>query len=238
MSSREFFVKITEKWPVKILSLGAALLISFFYKMSTMETRYYSQPLLIESTNSLVPASSYTQDVKISLRGEKNSITLIHDEDIEAYIDLSKYTSEDTYRIPVQIRKKGSALGIEPLEITIEPSDIHIKLENKKSREIKITPSFHGFIAEGYEMTGQSINPSSITAEGPHNNIESLSEFNTAAIDLDGRYESFSILVNIIINDPLIITHGSRMIEYKATIKQITREPPAPARIIDEAGEQ
>jgi YbbR domain-containing protein len=233
MNSRELFVKITEKWPVKILSLAAALLISLFYKMSTLETRPFSAPLYIESAN-LIPASSYPQMVKISLRGEKNSIYQILEEDIEAFIDLNKYTSEDTYRIPVQIRKKGSVLGIEPLEITVEPADILIKLEDKISRDIDITPFFQGFIAEGYEMTSQSINPSSITAEGPRSNVESLSEFNTAIIDLDGRYESFSIMVNIISNDPLITTHGSRMIEYRAVIKQIPRA----TQIFKEAEEQ
>jgi len=224
MSSRELFVKITEKWPVKILSLAAALLISFFYKMSTLETRFFSVPLHVESTDLLVPASSYPQMVKINLRGEKNSIFPILDEDIEAYIDLGKYTLENTYRIPVQIRKKGSVLGIEPLEITVEPADILIKLENKTSRTVDISPSFHGFIAEGYDMSSQIINPSSVTVEGPRSNVEALQEINTAEIDLDGRNKDFSILINIINNDPLIVIHGSRMIEYRATIKQIARE--------------
>ena len=223
MSSRELFSKITDKWPVKILSLAAALLISLFYKMSTLETNSFSVPLNIELSN-LVPASSYPQMVKISLRGEKNSVSSILEEDVEAYIDLNKYTSEDSYRIPVQIRKKGSALGIEPLEITVEPSDIHIMLENKINSTVKITPSFNGFIADGYEMTSQLLIPSSIAVEGPRSNVEALSEFNTATIDLEGRYENFSILINIIVNDPLIITHGSRMIEYRATIRQIARE--------------
>ncbi len=138
----------------------------------------------------------------------------------------------------MQIRKKGSALGIEPLETTVEPADISIKIENKISRDINIIPSFKGFIAEGYEMTSQSINPSSITAEGPRSIIESISEFNTAPIDLEGRFGNFSILVNIIVNDPLIITHGNSMIEYRAAIRQIPRELPAPIQTFKEAEEE
>jgi len=233
-------MKITEKWPVKILSLGAALLISYFYKMSTMETRFFSPPLLIESDNLLVPASSYTQDLKISLRGEKNSISQIREEDIEAYIDLNKYTSGDTPKIPVQIRKKGTALGIEPLEITVEPAVINIKLENKISREINITPSFSGAIAEGYEMSNPIYTPASANVEGPQSNVQALHELNTETIDLNGRYKDFSITLKIINNDPLIVIHGSKTIEYRAAIKQIIRvsSSPAPARIIDEADEQ
>jgi len=221
MNNRELLAKITEKWPVKILSLAAALLISLFYKMSTLETRFFSVPLRIESSNTLVPASSYPQTVKINLRGENSSISLILEEDVEAFIDFNKYTNENTYRIPVQIRKKGSALGIEPLEITVEPVDILVKLENKASRTINISPSFRGYLAEGYEMTSQTITPSSVSVEGPRSNVEALHEINTAPVDLEERKEDFSILINLINNDPLIVIHGSKMIEYKGTIRQI-----------------
>lgn len=234
MNSRELLVKITEKWPVKILSIAAALLISVLYKMNTLETRFFSAPLRIESANVMVPASSYPQTVKVNLRGEKNSIYPILEEDIEAYIDLGKYSSENSYRIPVQIRKKGSALGIEPLEITVEPVDIYVKLENKISRAVKVSPSFRGFLAEGYEMTSQLIIPSSITVEGPRSNVDALQEFDTGIIDLEGRYENFSIMINIINNDPLVVTHGSRMIEYRGTIQKITRE----THLNNEAGKQ
>ncbi|MDR2941833.1 MAG: hypothetical protein LBV17_04490 [Treponema sp.] len=234
MNSREFFLKITEKWPVKILSVAAAILISVFYKMGTLETCSFSVPLRIESADVLVPASSYPQAVKIGLRGENNSISTVLEEDIEAYINLSKYSLEDSYRIPIQIRKKGRALGIEPLEITVEPADIFVRLENRISRAVKISPSFRGSIAEGYEMTSQLINPSTITAQGPRRNVEALQEFNTGTIDLEGRYEDFSIMINIINNDPLIVTHGSMMIEYHGTIQPITKE----IRRNNEAGEQ
>jgi YbbR domain-containing protein len=214
--------------------VAAALLISVFYKMSTLDTRFFSAPLHIESANTLVPASSYPQTVRINLRGENNSIFPILEEDIEAYIDLNRYSSEDSYRIPIQIRKKGSALGIEPLEITVEPVDIFVRLENKISRTIRISPSFRGFLAEGYEMTSQSIIPFEITAEGPRSNVGALFEFNTGIIDLEGRNADFSIMVNVINNDPLIVTHGSRMIEYRGTIQQIAEK----TRLDDEAGAQ
>jgi YbbR domain-containing protein len=234
MNSRELLIKITEKWHVKILSVAAALFISVFYKMSTLETRFFTVPLKVESANMLVPASSYPQTVKIKLRGENNSIFPILEEDIEAYIDLGKYPGEDTYRIPIQIRKKGSALGIEPLEITVEPVDILVKLEKKLIRSVNISPSFRGFPDEGYEMTSQLLIPSSVVAEGPRSNMEALYEFNTGIIDLGGRYEDFYVIVNIVNNDPLIITHGNKMVEYHATIQPLPKE----TRIYDEAAKQ
>jgi YbbR domain-containing protein len=224
VNSRELLIKITETWPAKILSVAAALIISVFYKMNTLETRSFTQPLRIEAANSMVPASSYPQTVRIVLRGENNSISPILEEDIEAYIDLGRYSFENSYRIPIQVRKKGSALGIEPLEITVEPIDVHVRLESKISRPVKISPSSRGSMAEGYELTSQSIIPAVINAEGPRSNVEALQEFNTGTIDLEGRRADFSVMINIINNDPLIVTHGNRMIEYRGTIRQIARE--------------
>jgi YbbR domain-containing protein len=216
--------KITEKWPVKVLSVAAALIIWVFYRMNTLETRFITVPLQIEANELLIPVSSFASTVRVSLRGEANGINPILEEDIEAYIDLKRYTGEGSYRIPVQIKKKGSALGIEPMEITVVPSEILLMLEQRVSRNIPVFPVFEGTIAQGYEMTGQSIIPDSVIAEGPRSSLENQYEFLTSTIDLGGRYESFSVLVSIINSDPLITIHGNRMIEYHGTVRRMERE--------------
>ena len=207
-----------------MLSVAAALIISVFHRINTLETRFFSTPLRIEQNELLVPANSYTQIVRVGLRGETNVIHAIFEDDIETYIDLRRYTSEGSYRIPVQIRRKGSAIGVDPIEISVDPVEITVRLENKISRNINVTPVFQGIIANGYELTGQFINPTSVIAEGPRSYLETLHEFMTGTIDLEGRYEDFSVMVNIINDDPLIIIHGNKMIEYRGTIKHIVRE--------------
>ena len=222
--SRKFLEKMTENWPAKVISVAAALVISVFYRMYTLEPRSFSVPLRIEAGNTtLVPASSYARVIRIGLRGEQNSIFTISEDDIEAYIDLNRYSNEGSYRIPVKIRKRGSALGVEPLEITIEPAEIHIKLENKVSKSINVHPVFRGETAEGFELISQLITPQTITAEGPGSIMENISEFNTTSIDLDGRDEDFSVMVNIINNNPFVSVRGSWIVEYRGIIRSITR---------------
>ena len=231
MINKKFISKLIEKWPVKILSLAAALIISIFYRMNTLETRFFSTPLQIEANESLIPINSHSTAVRISLRGESDQIQPILEEDIEAYIDLERFSNEGTYRVPVQIRKKGSALGIEPLEISVLPVEITIVLEQKITRSIPIFPVFSGTIASGYELTNQQIIPDRVTAEGPRRELENKVEFNTEIIDLDRRYENFTSRVNIIIDNPLINIHGDKMIEYHATINRIVRDTAASNRI-------
>ena len=215
--------KITEKWPVKVLSVAAALVISIFYRMNTLETRFFSAPLRVISNETLVPVSSVTNSVRISLRGETDGIQPIMEEDIEVYIDLSKYTAEGSYSVPVQIRKKSSALGVAPLEISVLPVEVHLDLELKVTRSIPVFPILTGVIAQGYELGDHQIIPDAIIAEGPRRALEEIREFNTDIVDIDRRYENFSVRVNIINNNPLIVIHGDRMVEYRGTINRITR---------------
>jgi len=224
LNKEKILAKIMEKWPVKVLSLAAALIISVSYRMNTLETRFFTVPLQIESSETLIPASQFPGAVRVSLRGEGDGIQPILDEDIEAYIDLSRYTAEGNYRVPVQLRKKGSAIGIEPLEISVQPIEILMLLEQRVTKNIPVFPVFSGIVAEGYELTYQSLIPGSVAAEGPRSVMESHIEFNTETINLDRRYDDFSIMVNIINDNPLIFLHGNRMLEFRGSISRIMRE--------------
>jgi len=223
LNSRKLLLKITEKWHVKVLSVAAALILSVFHRMNTLENRFFSVPLAIEPNELLIPASPYVKVLRVSLHGEPNDIFPVLEEDIEAYIDLKKYSNEGIYKIPVQIRRKGSALGKVPLEISVEPSDITLKLETKLSRNIPVVPVLSGIAAQGYELSGQTITPDNVFAEGPKSAVGAIFEFNTEMIDIEGRYEDFSIIVNIINSDPFVVIHGSRMIEYRGSIRRISR---------------
>jgi len=224
LNKAKLLALITEKWPVKVLSLAAAIIIFVFYRMSNLETRFFTVPLIIETSETLIPASSFSGSVRISLRGEGESIQPILEEDIEAYIDLGRYANEGSYRVPVQVRKKGSALGVEPLEISVLPVEISMVLEQRVTRIVPVFPVFHGLVAEGFEMTSQSLIPGSIVAEGPRSVLDNKVEFYTETINLDRRYENFSIMVNILNENPLIYIHGNRLLEFRGSISRIVRE--------------
>jgi len=219
LNNIKFLYKIIEKWPVKIISVAAALIIAYFHKTSSLEKRAFTVPLQIETNGGLIPASFIESSVSVNLKGEAVSINQINAEDIEAYINLDGYNEERTYRIPVQIRKKGNAAGVEPLEISVFPVEISVLLEQKIRRNIPVFPVFNGTLPPEYELASQLIIPEIVTAEGPRSSIEKQHEFNTENIDLDGRNEDFSVFVQIINKNPFITIFGNRMLEYHGVIR-------------------
>jgi hypothetical protein len=226
LNSGKIIARITEKWPAKALSIAAALLLSVFHRMSLLETRFFSTPLRVETREGLIPANSYTQVIRVSMRGEANSIYPILDSDIEAYVDTSGYPAEGSYKVPVQIRKKGTALGVEPLEISVEPLEISLNLERKLEKAVPIKPAFRGKVADGFMLADQSLIPSSADAEGPRSVLEDVSEFHTEAIDLNGRQRDFSVTVSIIKNDPRILLLENETVEYRGVIRRMEQEIP------------
>jgi hypothetical protein len=221
LNSRKLLAGIVANWPAKVLSVAAALMLLVFHRMSTLESRFFAVPLKVESGEAgLIPASSYPRLARINLRGDANSILPIIEDDIEAYIDLSKYNTEGWYRLPIQVRKTGSALGVEPLEISVDPMEVSIHLERKMSKNVPIIPTFKGRVAAGFDLVSQSVSPVTVLAEGPQKLLDSISEFQTAVITLDGRDQDFSVLINIVNREPLVIIRGNGMAEFRGQVRR------------------
>jgi YbbR domain-containing protein len=210
---------MVENWPVKVLSVALALILFVFHQLNTLATRSISVPLNIETNSALVPASDYPQNVRIGLRGEDDGIKLITDSDIEAYVDLARHDEEGVYSVPVQVRKKGSALGIEPLEITVYPSKISILLDFRTNKIIPLAAVVRGRAADGFDLVSFSVSPSEVAVTGPLAALEQIAEIETELIDLDGRNGDFTVEVNIINPNPFFILRGSGKAEFSCVIR-------------------
>ncbi|MDR2160185.1 MAG: hypothetical protein LBP23_08995 [Treponema sp.] len=226
---RKFLARVVENWPAKVLSVALAIILFVFYRMSTLESRFFSVPLNVELDSALIPASPYTRMIRVSLRGDANSVFPILEDDIEAYIDLKKYKSEGWYRAPVQVRKKGTALGVEPLEISVDPMEISLHLDHKISKYIPLTANLGGSPESGYALVSYTLTPAQVVVDGPMNVVEAVPELSTDYIDLEGRNEDFSVSVNILNRDPLLVIRGSGTAEFHCFIRK-----PVPVRNFEE----
>lgn len=221
LNSRKLLARVVEKWPAKVLSVAAALILFVFHQMSILESRFFSVPLRLEIGGELVPVSAYPQMVRVTLRGEPNSIYPIAEDDIEVYIDLSKHTAPGWYRSPVQFRKKESALEVEPLEISVDPMEVSIQLDRRISKSVPLSADTRGNVGEGFELVSRSLTPDQVTIEGPQGALASLVELSTEAIDLEGRNGSFTQAARILNPDPRISIRGNGTAEFQAIIRPL-----------------
>ena len=219
MNNKKLIDKIVENWPAKVLSIALAIILFVFHRMNTLTTRPLSVPLTIESGAVLIPASSHPQNVRLVLRGEDDSIKSIAEGDLEAYADFSKYETEGLYRSPVQIRRKGSALGIEPLEISVKPLEISLQLDRRMSKTLPVRVAFRGKLASGYDLITHSISPAEIVVAGPMGAIESTTELRTEAIDLEGRSGDFRMTVNVVNPNQFFMFNNGETAEFRGIVR-------------------
>jgi YbbR domain-containing protein len=218
---KKILTKITENWHVKVLSIALALILFVFHRMSLLEDRFFSVPLHIETNENMVPASSYPRMVRLTVRGEANSIYPILEDDIVAYLDLNKYTTEGIYRTAVQIRKQGTALGVEPLEISVDPLEVSVELDQKISKYVPLIPGFQGYPEPGYEMVSYTLTPAQVVVDGPQRIMNGLSELATDFIELGGRSDDFTAVVRIMNRDPLLVIRGDGTTEFRGLIRHL-----------------
>ncbi|HOX31521.1 MAG TPA: CdaR family protein [Spirochaetales bacterium] len=220
MRNRRPLERLTRDWPAKILSLAAALLLFFFYRLNRLEDRYLAVPLEVAQGEEYSPSSQLPRSVRIVLRGESNAIFSIQEGDVRASLDLSGYRSEGVYRAAVRIEKRGSALGVDPLEIKAEPSEVAVGIERRVSRVVPVTPSFRGFLEPGFELASFEIQPAEVEIDGPASAVGRVADVATDFVELSGRSADFSVKVKLVKKDALVSFAGIDQAEFRAVVRK------------------
>jgi len=212
---------ITDKWPAKVTSLVVAIIIFAFHRMGDMQERFFSIPLQLNAGNNLVPSRPYPRNVRVILRGDANNIYYLEENDIEASLDLTRYTEPGVYKVPVQINRKGAAFEAEAPEITVDPAEITMELDTRMSKQVPLSPRFQGYIETGYEMISHTLSPSQVVIDGPSKLMRDITELSTELIDLRSRNSDFTVRVRIANPNPLLSLRGDGAAEFSGFIREL-----------------
>ncbi|MCL2381467.1 MAG: CdaR family protein [Treponema sp.] len=221
MDARKILIRAVENWPAKVLSIGVAIMLVVFHRMSALEERFFSVPLTIERDGLLVPSSPYPRMVRVNLRGEANSVFSIMESDIEVYVDVERLEEPGVYTVPVQWRKRNAPQGMEPVQITVEPMEITLSLDRRVTRAVPVTANFRGQVEAGHSMTSFSLNPPQVVIEGPQALVSGVSEIFTEVIDIEGRRSNFFVTAAVLNPDPLVIIRGSGTSEFHGNVTEM-----------------
>jgi len=217
---KKAFEILIRNWPAKIMSIALAVLLFYFYKINTTEVRYINIPLNVTLNSGFIAAELHPTEVRVSLRGSEDNISLISEKDISAEADFSSWQKSGVYREPVKIKKSGNALYADPLEVRVEPGEIYLKIEEKIVKNLDVIPVIKGFPAENYELVSYTVTPDNISAEGPASLMEKVTILKTESISMDGRKESFMLPVRIDLNEDLINFIGGNEVQFRGKIEK------------------
>ncbi len=220
MKSKPLLRRLVSNWPAKVLSVVAALLLVVFNNISRLEERYISVPLELQLPGDLVAASSFPARVRVTLRGESEGIQRILEDDIDAFLDLRNVDAEGVVTTSVRVNRTGTALGVDPLEVYVEPAEVTLAVEQKAQKSLEVEPTLSGFVPVGYQLTGYQISPSSVEVEGPESEVSPLEEIRTEEIELSSRRNDFSVRVRLVRPSPGIGFLGGDVVEFRGIVEE------------------
>ncbi|MCK5153166.1 MAG: hypothetical protein KAQ93_02310 [Spirochaetales bacterium] len=222
MKLRAVLERSLHNWPVKIISIAAALLLFLFYRVSSLEERFFNVPLVLTFHENYIPAENVPETVRIIIRGRNEDIKLVLEDEIEASVDFSEYGREGRFRKPVQIKKKGFAMDISSLEIRVEPRELSLLIESLMVKTLEVIPSVIGYTEKGYELIQNFITPSSVEVFGSRSKIENLEKIYTEEIDISSKIDDFTTRVRLKKPDSSLSFSGGDIVEFSASIKPVT----------------
>lgn len=214
------FARFFYRWPIKIICIALAIILYTLFRSNTLTERQIAVPLQVLTPEGFVASSEYPNAVNVLMRGNEDDLRDILEEDIEAFINLTPYPEEGEHQVPVELRKKGSALQPEALELKPRPRILTISMEPRTIRSFEIEPKLYGSPSIGYELTQFFVSPSSVTAIGPRGQMAALSALSTELIDLSGRSEDFSITTRIVLPSTQISIPGGQIVEFKGVVDE------------------
>lgn len=218
MASSDTLRRLLDNWPAKIIALGIAIVIVLFNDLANVTERHFSVPLELRLADNVVPGAEYTSRVRVRLRGDEAQIFEVLEEDIVAYADFTDHTTEGVFRAPVDIERTGTALDLDALEVSVEPVDVTVTLEEKLIRSLEVVPNLTGFPPPGYELSDYRVSPTTVDVEGPRSRVGELTQILTEEISLTGRTDDFSERVRLSRPDPLVDFPGGSIVDFRALV--------------------
>ena len=184
MKANQFFNKILDKWPVKVICLIVAITLYLFHLASLTEKRSFVIPLTLVEEGAVIHTGDYAANVTVTVRANTEQISSVHSNQLNAYVNLNDISKNGEYSIPVHIRVADELMAFDPFEIKVKPEYIKIKVEQKELKYIPLEPSIVGEPAHGYEVSSVSIEAAYIEVLGPQSIIENTQKIYTDLIDI------------------------------------------------------
>ena len=220
MKPSRFMEAVLSNWPAKIISLAAAALLFLFYRVNTMDERFFSVPLEVDPPAGLAIGKPYPKSARVTLRGKEEAIFSVIEEDIEVYADFGRFQSEGEFRVPVRVVRRGSSLNIEPLDIRVEPAEISITLEQRIEKTVALEPVISGSPPAGYDLVQYTIVPDNVQISGPRSIVNATEAIKLEEIDLEGRTEDFTEQVMMVEENALLDYSRERAVVFRGIVRE------------------
>jgi diadenylate cyclase len=137
----------------------------------------------------------------IRLRGPQREIRQLTPAGVQAVIELTgPVFGERTFDLTSQQIHHPRDLEV----VQIVPSEFHVSFDTRATRSVPVKPRVLGTFATGYEIGEISVDPPTITIDGPQKHVDAVDAAITDPIDVSGLIQDGKFVRHAYVSDPLI----------------------------------
>lgn len=188
--------KIKSNWTAKLLAVIMAI-ICWLYVMNEQNPASdvtFTVPLQIRNVNTNLIVAEAPENIRLKLRGQRNTLANLLPKDIVSTADLRGLT-EGKHEVLITTQLPA---GVEIVDST--PEKATIRLEMIISRILSVKPQVSGTVSEGFTVGNINSLPEHVQISGPRALVESV---RTAVAPIDFKKEKlgFKVLSSVELHD-------------------------------------
>lgn len=210
--------------PARILSVAAAFSLFFFNRLANVTPRVLSVPLTLTLPAELTPAEPYPKRVRLFIRGPRDLVEDLSEEDFEVIAEAGENRGEGLYTFSLRVLPASDTSLPQGVEINLEPSELRLSLERLVSRVVEVSVPTVGSVASGFQLDAILVSPPSITVRGPRSRVQALRGVVTENLELSGRTETFTARLRLLSPDSLIEFASGTLVEVRVAVSPIIEE--------------
>lgn len=223
-------------WALRVTALVLAILL-FFYAKAQLDDGQTSAtnaqrdiitdvPLEVYYDTDNLIVSGLPETVDVTIEGPMQIVLQTKlAKDFKVFVDLNSLLIGE-HRVTIQYENFSPKL-----DVTIDPKVLDIAIEEKVTEEVKVEPEFNNsLIADGYELTGMTADPSTVFVTGAKSVIEGISYVKATVNSEEGITESFTKDANVKVLDnslnKLDVTIEPETVNVNVGVRQYSRKVP------------
>ena len=209
--------------PLKIMSV--ILATGLWYAVSREPVSEVEVSVPVEFQNvpeSLEIGSDHIPRAEIRVRGPARIVRDLKPSDVRAEIDLaSSQPGERTFDLSGRHIRTMRELSV----VQIVPSQLHLDLDMRETRELEVRARVMGSFAQGLQVARATAEPSHITVTGPKRHVDSLEEALTDPVDASGTMHRGIFMTHVYLSDPLVQVVNPAPVQVTVIMERAPERP-------------
>jgi YbbR domain-containing protein len=166
--------------------------------------------------------SDHIPRAEIRLRGPARIVRELKPSDVRAEIDLAgSQPGERTFDLSGRHIRTLQELSV----VQIVPSQLHLDLDSRETRELEIRARVMGSFAQGLQVARAMTQPAHITVTGPKRHVDTLEEALTDPVDASGTMHRGVFMTHVYLSDPLVQVVNPSPVQVTVIMERAPERP-------------